>query len=284
MMTQRNSPPEPSLVTVDGAEIATWVLEPDGPAAGEVVLCHGTPWSSQIWWTAAHDLSQDFRVFLWDMPGYGASEKSARVSVDLASQGRRLAQLVHGWGLVRPHLVAHDVGGAVALRAHLMHGIDYADLFLWDVVTLDPWGSPFFRLVSDNTEVFAQLPPALHAALLKEYIAGSSRGLLSARDIDVLARPWLDGAGQAAFYRQIAALETADTRPIVARLGEVRCRTRIGWGSADPWIPCAQAYELQARLPGPAEVVELAGIGHLAPVECPSGVITAIRTWLAAPG
>ena len=271
---------DPVPVVVDGTTIATRVLEPAGPVSGEVVLCHGTPWSSRVWDRVARDLGRHSRVFLWDMPGYGGSASGPPVAVDLRSQARRFAGLCEAWGLQRPHAVAHDIGGAVALGAHLLHGIEYADLFLWDAVVLDPWGSSFFRLVAEHADVFARLPPELHAALVREYIAGAIRQPVPAEDIDALVRPWL-GGGQAAFYRQIAALDPADTRPVASRLGEVRCPTRIGWGSDDPWIPIRQAYELRSRLPGLPEVVELAGVGHLAPVESPDAVSAALGEWLA---
>jgi pimeloyl-ACP methyl ester carboxylesterase len=33
--------------------------------------------------------------------------------------------LLSHWALERPHVVAHDIGGTVALRAHLLHGMKY---------------------------------------------------------------------------------------------------------------------------------------------------------------
>lgn len=281
MLSHEPPLPDPVPVIVDGATIATRVLQPVGPALGDIVLCHGTPWSSQVWNSVARNLSRDYRVFLWDMPGYGESDKGPSVPVDLRVQAKRLVALLDGWSVQSPRMVAHDIGGAVSLRAHLLHDVDFADLFLWDVVTLDPWGSPFFRLVANNAEVFAQLPAALHSALVREYIAGAVQHQLPAADIDALALPWLDATGQAAFYRQIAALDVAHTRPVVERLGRTRCPTRIGWGSEDPWIPLQQAYELQSLLPGRPSVVEVEGAAHLAPVEKPSAVSSALREWFA---
>ncbi|MFW0786872.1 alpha/beta hydrolase [Gordonia sp. CPCC 206044] len=273
--------PEPTDVEIDGAVIATRVLEPTATPVGDVVLCHGTPWSSRVWSRVAHDLSRGYRVFLWDMPGYGQSTKDPAVLVDLRSQMKRLTELLAQWDVDRPHMVAHDVGGAVALGAHLLHGVEYRDVFLWDIVTLDPWGSSFFRLVADNPQVFAALPPALHAALVTEYIAGAVNHNLPASDVAALAQPWLDAVGQAAFYRQIASLSPADTRPVAQHLGEMRCPVRIGWGSRDPWIPVQQAYELQAALPGTPSVIELDDVGHLAPVESSSAVSQALRDWFS---
>ncbi|WP_221583262.1 alpha/beta fold hydrolase [Microbacterium sp. G2-8] len=280
MLTRDQVLPEPTEVVIDGVSIATWILEPPGTSLGDVVLCHGTPWSAQVWRIVARELGRDHRVFLWDMPGYGDSEKGPTVATDLRTQAERLVALVQFWGLRRPHVIAHDIGGAIALRAHLLHGVDYADLYLWDVVTLDPWGSPFFRLVAENANVFAQLPANLHAALVKEYIAGAASRALSAQDLDVLAAPWLDPVGQTAFFQQIASLSVADTRPAAERLGFMRCPTRIGWGRDDPWIPVPQAHELQSRLPGNSDLVLIDGVGHLAPLEDPSAVATAVRNWL----
>ncbi|MBB6565184.1 pimeloyl-ACP methyl ester carboxylesterase [Kribbella sandramycini] len=269
---------EPEFVDIGGARTATYVLTPDGESAGDVVLCHGTPWSAQVWAEVAWRLSCSHRVFLWDMPGYGRSPKNA--PVDLCTQMRRFATLVSHWGLDQPHVVAHDIGAAVALGAHLLHDVDYADLFLWDAVVLDPWGSPFFRLVAQHADVFSQLPAALHTALLDEYISGAANDRLTITWLDTLTRPWRGATGQPAFYRQIAALTPTHTRPLTARLSRTRCPVRIGWGAEDPWLPLKQAYNLQSQFPGTPKVIELKDVGHLAPVEAPQAVAHAIGEWL----
>ncbi|WP_099021710.1 alpha/beta fold hydrolase [Mycolicibacterium palauense] len=270
---------------VDGATVMTYTL--GGPGArGDVVFCHGTPWSARVWADVAARLGAGYRVFLWDMPGYGAAPKDPAVPVDLAAQMSRFARLLDHWGLQRPHVVAHDIGGAVALGAHLLHHRDYAGMYLWDPVVLEPWGSAFFRLVAEHGAVFAALPAGLHAALVREYIGGAARHRLGPDWVDALTGPWTDGGdqvgGQAAFYRQIAALRSEHTRPIAERLDRVRCPVALGWGRADPWIPAEQALRLQRALPGAAPLTMLDDVGHLAPVEAPSLVAAAIDDWLAA--
>ncbi|MET9758272.1 alpha/beta hydrolase [Streptomyces sp. NPDC006372] len=283
MSTRESRLPDPVHITVDGTRVATYVLAPERRAPlGDVVLCHGTPWSSQVWADAARHLSSKYRVFLWDMPGYGRSPKDPEVPVDLASQMSRFSQLLACWGLDRPHVVGHDIGGAVALGAHLFHEREYASLFLWDVMTLDPWGSPFFRLVADHVDVFSEMPAPLHTALVKEYIAGAARHQLTADWVDVLSQPWLGALGQPAFCRQIAALRTEHTRPIVERLQQVSCPVTIGWGEQDPWIPVGQAAQLRDLLPGDPPVITLSDVGHLAPVETPLRVSHALGDWLAS--
>jgi pimeloyl-ACP methyl ester carboxylesterase len=104
-----------------------------------LVFCHGTPWSSVVWERVANALSCDFTVYLWDMIGYGSSTKREGQDVSLATQGELLVDLLEHWQLADPQLVAHDYGGAVALRAHLLHGAMYRSLALLDAVALAPW-------------------------------------------------------------------------------------------------------------------------------------------------
>ena len=128
-----------------------WDRFGSGPA---VVFLHGTPWSSALWRPIAEALAARFTVHLWDMPGYGSSSMDAEHEVDLGVQGELFAELLTLWRLDRPHVVAHDFGGAVALRARTLHGARYRSLCLVDVVALSPWGSPFFKLVRENADVF----------------------------------------------------------------------------------------------------------------------------------
>ncbi|PWH07281.1 alpha/beta hydrolase [Brachybacterium endophyticum] len=272
----------PRLLDLDGVEVATWRLGPRdvSDSRGDVVLCHGTPWSSVVWADVARDLARDHTVHLWDMPGYGRSAMDGTAAIDLATQMGRLARLLDRLDLARPHLVAHDVGGAVALGAHLLEGRELASLMLWDPVVLEPWGSAFFRLVAENAETFSALPLPLHRALVREYIVGAARRPLPADTLDALAGPWGSDVGERAFYRQIAALRPEHTRPVAAELGDVRCRVSIGWGEDDPWIPVSRAARLSALLPGAPEPHVLPGVGHLAPLEAPEAVTRLVGEWV----
>jgi len=78
----------------------------------EVVFCHGTPFSSAVWTRYADALSDDFTVHLWDMPGYGQSSKDRDQAVDFDVHAKVFKALLDHWQLERPHVVAHDFGGA----------------------------------------------------------------------------------------------------------------------------------------------------------------------------
>ncbi len=171
-----------------GRQIA-WGRAGDGPA---VVFCHGTPWSSVLWRRVADALSDRYTVYLWDMPGYGRSSKRPDHAVDFGVQADALTALVRHWGIADPHVIAHDFGGAVSLRAHLVCGVDLASLMLIDVVAIPPSGSPFFKFVQDNPGLLGQLPGYIHRAIVRAYIGNASSGGLCADDLDDLVEA-LDG-------------------------------------------------------------------------------------------
>ncbi|MGW7272649.1 alpha/beta fold hydrolase [Streptomyces sp. NPDC054864] len=123
-----------------------------------VVLLHGSPFSSYIWREIAPALARTRKVYVWDLLGFGQSEQGEGQDVGLAAQGRIFARLLAHWGLSRPSVVAHDVGGAVALRALLLEGSEYGDLTLVDAVGGGQWGTGYFKLIRENAHVFEQLP------------------------------------------------------------------------------------------------------------------------------
>ena len=253
-----------------------WRRAGSGPA---VVFCHGTPWSSQVWRDVAAGLARDHTVYLWDMPGFGRSGMDPAHPVDLDVQGRTFAALLQHWRLDRPVVVAHDIGGAVALKAHLLHQRDVEHLLLTDIVTLRPWGSAFFSLVHDHASVFAQLPPGLHRALVGAYIAGASHTALGPDRAEGLIEPWLTRPGQAAFYAQIAQADVRHTDEVADRLHQVRCPTTVLWGEHDTWIPVEQAHRLARALPR-ARLVIVPDAGHLVQYDAPARLLAEIRAAL----
>ena len=240
----------------------------------DVVFCHGTPWSSALWAPYAQALSATCTVHLWDMPGYGASSMDPDHAVSLDVQGQLLADLLDHWALSAPHVVAHDIGGAVALRAHLLHGRSYASLALVDVVALAPWGSDYFRLVSEHADVFAAVPSAMHEGALRAYIAGResprpvrarprrARGAVARRPGAAGVLPPGRSGIAGAHRRDRAALP----RPGPAGAGRVGHRRhldprrpRAPSGRADPRRP-AQA-DHRCRSPGAARPTRRTGDG-----------------------
>lgn len=251
------------------------------PGADPVVLLHGTPFSSYVWRGVARALSRHHRVHVWDMPGYGASEKTPGQDLSLGALTEVFVELLRHWELDRPQVVAHDSGGALALGPHLLHGVPYGRLALVDAVALPPWGSRFSQLVGENSEVFAALPPEPHAAMVRAYTNSASGPGLHPATLEALVGPWLTETGQPAFYRQMNA-RTHDrdfTDALRDKYGEIGPPVLLCWGEQDTWVPVARGRELAELIPG-AQLHTTPGAGHLLPEDAPAALTAGLCDFL----
>lgn len=258
-----------------GRQIA-WGRMGAGPA---VVLSHGTPWSSLVWSPFARTLSRDFTVHAWDMPGYGRSSKHAEHPVDFGTQADAFAALLEHWKVDRPHVIAHDIGGAVSLRTHLVLGAPYASLMLVNVAAIPPSGSPFFRFVQEHPDVLGELPAYIHRAIVRAYIRGASHRGLRDDDLDALVEPWAGEDGQLAFYRQIAHQDERFLAENERRLAQIDIPVRVLWGTEDAWIPTQRGEKIARAIPG-ATLQLIGGAGHLIHYDAPVPLTDELRTWL----
>ena len=249
-------------------------------AGPPLVLAHGWPWSSYSWHRIIPELARTHRLHWYDMPGYGRSAKSADQPTGLDVQGAVFAEMLDHWGLSHPAVIAHDFGGATTLRAHLLHGCDYARLILMNVVAMRPWGSDFFAHVGRNVAAFSGLPAHIHAAIVAAYIKGALARDIDPADLDALVAPWLTEEGSGSFYRQFAQADERFTAEIEPLYPDIRCPTHILWGADDPWIPIARGRALHRAI-GHASFAALPDAGHLPQLEAPNAVLTQLGGLLA---
>jgi pimeloyl-ACP methyl ester carboxylesterase len=249
-----------------------------GPPA---VFVHGTPFSSHVWHRIIPRVSAIRTVYAFDLLGYGQSQKSEGQDVSLGVQNRLLAELLGYWQLARPDVIAHDFGGATALRAHLLDGCEYRSLTLIDPVALAPWGSPFVAHVRQHQTAFAGIPPYIHRAIVCAYLRDALTRQISDAELEPYVAPWLGADGQAGFYRQIAQMDQKYTDEIATRLSAVRCPTQILWGEADRWIPPERGRQLQRLIPG-ARLKSVPGAGHLVQEDAPAILVATLLEFLAA--
>ncbi|KAL6241159.1 hypothetical protein RBB50_011838 [Rhinocladiella similis] len=261
------------------------------PGNSPLIFIHGTPWSSKVWAPYAQAFASTFRVYLFDNPGYGespggksTSDPESEPNVSLAGQAEAFAALVEAWNLTEPpHVVVHDFGGIISLRAHLCHGIKYASLCMIDPLAVSPFGSPLFRLVATNAKTFNNLPSHLSEALVRSYIREAAIKPLSRSIEDMLVKPWtVDGLqGMTGYTRQVRQADQRDIEEVEQRYHEVgkAMPVKIIWGQKDVWILVDVAGKL-AQMIGTDEVVIVENAGHLIHYDQPVQLAVELSMWL----
>ncbi|MDW3183551.1 alpha/beta hydrolase [Roseobacter sp.] len=261
----------PYTSVIAGNEIR-WGKSGQGPA---LVAIHGTPFSSQVWRRIVPHLIDHRTVYYFDLAGYGQSEMRAGQDVSLAVQNKILAALFREWGLDRPDVLAHDFGGATALRGYYLNGLRYGSLTIFDAVALAPWGSPFVQHVRQHEDAFSGMPDYMHRALLRAYLQTAAHNPLSDEAFDVYSAPWLGATGQSAFYRQIAQMDQAYTDDIEGAYAVMECPVTVLWGTQDAWIPIETGQRL-AGLISDRDCIAIPDAGHLVQEDRPEAIVAAV--------
>ena len=245
-----------------------------------LVLIHGTPFSSQVWRKIAPLLARKYKVFYFDLLGYGGSEKHASQDVSLGVQNLLLVELIRHWGLNNPEVLCHDFGGSTALRAYYLNDQRYKRLTIIDPVAVAPWGSPFVGHVRQYEAAFAGLPSYAHDALLRAYLQSAAHGILSEDAFEVYMKPWQGEVGQPAFYRQIAQMDQRFTDEIESLYDVMEMPVKLLWGEEDEWIPIERGHYLASMIAG-GKLTPVPDSGHLMQEDAPESIIAAMFDGMA---
>jgi pimeloyl-ACP methyl ester carboxylesterase len=246
-------------------------------AGDPLLMIHGTPFSSFVWRDFAPVLAERYQVYVYDLVGYGQSAKYEGRDVSLGVQSKVLAALLDFWRLEQPTVIAHDFGGATALRTHILEQRDFSRMILIDPVAVAPWGSPFVQHVRRHFDAFAEVPAYIHDGILNAYIQDAAYHPLPEETLTAYKAPWTGGVGQAAFYRQIAQMDQRYTDEVEPHYGSIRCPVHLFWGENDGWIPIAQGRKLYGMIPG-ATFQPIPEAGHLVQEDQPATLLEALQS------
>jgi pimeloyl-ACP methyl ester carboxylesterase len=261
----------PYTTTIEGNAIR-WGKAGNGPP---LVAIHGTPFSSQVWRRIVPHFTDRRTVYYFDLVGYGLSEMRDGQDVSLAVQNKVLARLFAEWDLDRPDVLAHDFGGATALRGYYLNGLRYRSLTIFDAVALAPWGSPFVQHVRKHETAFSGMPDYMHRALLRAYLQTAAYNPLSEQAFEIYSAPWLGPIGQPAFYRQIAQMDQRFTDEVEVLYDRLDCPVTVLWGREDGWIPHEKGEALAAII-SDRPLIAVPESGHLLQEDRPEVLVAEI--------
>jgi pimeloyl-ACP methyl ester carboxylesterase len=244
-----------------------------------VVLLHGTPNWSYIWRNVAGRLAEHYRVYVFDWPGFGTSERFAGQNISWDEQPRRLVELFDYWGLRAPAVAAFDFAPIFALRAHFLEGLEIGPLVLADAAVIPPFVTDFSRLAHDNIGVFRQLPTHIAEAMIAAHIAKTTRYPMPAEVFESYMTPWRGAEGVAAYWRAVTAYDESMAQPLPERLGGLDVPALILWGAHDDWLPPTMGEDLAAAIPN-ARLRFVPEAGHFAQEDNPEAFAAEIAQFL----
>lgn len=241
-----------------------YVGQGHGPAT---LLCiHGAGGSHQHWGLQLRGLSDAVCVVALDLPGHGRSPGPGRSSV--AAYSQVIIAALDALGLERAVLAGHSMGGAVALQTALDAPARVAGLALIGTAAR-------LRVLPAIIEGMERAPNATVDMLVARFYAATAPANLRER-------------GNVAF-RQTAPLIlrddflACDAFDVRERLPAIACPTLIICGDEDQMTPPKFSQSLHSQIAG-SQLLLMPNTGHMAMLEDPAAVNTALRQFLLASG
>ncbi len=252
-----------------------------------LLIVHGFPTSSFDWHLLLPELARKRRVVLFDLPGFGFSDKPERYSYSLFEQADVAEALIERLGLERPHVVAHDMGVSIAseLLARRQRKLFKGDLSSLLLMSAGVYGE-LAKVTTSQKVLLTPLGPAFAGlgvgAVFRLQVQQVFERSVPAEEISAMWEQivYLDGHKRMAQIigylrererfeeRWIGALRTAEDVPI-----------HLLWGSHDPTSLFSIGERLAFEIPH-AELVKLERVGHYPQLEAPEETAAAIESWL----
>lgn len=231
---------------------------PDGPA---VVLVHGIGKEASAGWSALiEELSDDYRVLTFDLPGFGRSS-GGNLLYSPDRYARVLWNLVDDFSDEPVHLVGHSLGGAIALRYAGRHPGRVEHLYLADVPGILHKASYTGFLTSSGTSDIDGFLDRIGDRLIRKVMRK-----IPVSD-DILASSQMRDTFLGGDPETIAALALAET-DFGTTLSRITMPVSVFWGTEDRLAPLRTGRLLAATLPG-RDLVLFEGVGHAPMLESP---------------
>lgn len=242
-----------------------WDAFGDGPP---IVLLHGTPNWSFIWRGVVEELRTRHRVYVFDWPGFGRSDRYPGQNISWDEQARRLPELFAHWGVHAPTVVAFDFAPIFALRAHFFEGLDVGAFVLADAAVVPPFVTDFSRLARENIATMRELPVYVAEAMIAAHLRRTTHRPMAPEILEGYLAPWRGEEGVSAYWRAVARYDEDMAAPLVPKLAHLTVPVRLIWGEDDAWFPPDKARELAAALPD-AHLRFIPRAGHFSPEDAP---------------
>jgi pimeloyl-ACP methyl ester carboxylesterase len=263
--------PEDRYVKVGEINARYWVLGQGSP----LLLIHCLGGSCEHWGHNVQALSQGYRVYVFDLPGFGRSDKEIEdLSPSFAAEF--VAAFLDAQGVDRASLVGNSLGGAVSLQfaVHYPHRLE-------KLVLVSSGGL--------GREVRLSLR-LLKIPILGEFVAwawATRPGMrLSLRSIvyepQVIREEFVDQMAELArlpgakemllsVARTVTDLRGQNMKllePLLRRVLEIEAPTLIIWGAQDPLVPVAHAHVAHQMIKD-SQLHILDRCGHVPQIEKP---------------
>lgn len=262
--------PEDRYIQVGRINTRYWA---EGDLGSPIVLIHGIGGYVENWLPTFNVLSEQHRVYAFDLPGQGRTDKPLDVSYRLADLARFARDYMTALKIERAHVAGHSLGGAIATRLALMFPAAVDELVLVASAGLGKEVNVFLRLCGAPIigEILTRPSRSGSASFAKMLVHDPA--VMTDELIELDYQMTLLPGAQQAFLRILRA----NGNPLVGQgesmwgpnvrgLAAITNPVLVVWGRQDRILPVAHAEVAARGLPN-VRVQVLENCGHMPMLE-----------------
>lgn len=259
-----------------GRNFVSYVDEGEG---ANVILLHGIPTWGYLWRDLVPILSQQYRVLVPDLIGFGFSDKRDRFDRSIAGQAEMIDAWMDKLGIEQAAIVAHDIGGGVALRLATLFADRVEVLCVMNSVCYDSWPIELM-LQLGHPEADRKLSASSVSTLLRQALKQGFAGSPDSELLEGLLAPYRTEVGKISLIRNASALNTNLTTEISQLLTQIAAPTLVLWGADDKFQLVKYGARLAWDIPG-ARLVRIANARHFVMFDQPQQVVEHLLEFLS---
>lgn len=254
--------------------------------SGDPVLClHGLGASTHSWRELREPLSKEYKLFLIDFKGHGASPKPADKHYASLEHAELIYEFILEQDLQNLTLIGNSFGGAISLLVALRLCEDNSGrlkkLILIDSAgynKLLPLHLKMMRTPVVGPLVLHLLPPKAAAlfVLINSYY---DKKKITKEQVEAYARPIGEPGGRHALLETSKQIIPKRIDELIAKYPKITVPTLIIWGRQDKVIPLEIGELLNEAIPD-SHLVVIDHAGHIPQEETPEAVVPLVLDFL----
>ena len=262
------------------AEIGERFVSYVDEGAGEpVILIHGIPTWGYLWHRLVPVLAEQNRVLAPDLIGFGYSDKSDDFDRSIARQAEMIDALMGKLEIERANIVAHDIGGGVALRLATLYPHRVNKLCVMNSVSYDSWAIEGMIQLG-HPSAYYMASASTTVATLRQMLKQGFAETPDDEVLDGIFAPYSTEVGKLSLIRNATALNTNLTTEITHLLHKIEAKTLILWGVEDKFQLLKFGKRLSDDIPN-AKLIQIKDAGHFVMLDQPEEVADHVFSFLA---
>lgn len=259
----------------------TWIHYVErGTGDENLILIHGFCSSTYTWKDTIGPLSEKYRVYAIDLPGFGFSDKPADFSYDYENFAHAVRRFMDAKGIKRASFAGNSMGGGVTVKFAALYPQRVDRVILVDSAGYPHHGQGAAPLKLLGMPVLGRFLFSLNAPAPMKIILQRTSFHDDSKVTDERAaayfQPFLVNGASRAAQNAIKSIGGASLRNDVTK---ITAPALIVWGENDELIPPESAKQFHKDLKG-SKLVMIPSCGHLPEEEKPEEFVSAVLDFL----